>query len=79
MTMQAQPIDAVTVLEAQCLPDGVRVLLVPCNQVDDMRQLPKAVLFEGRRYGKTGWNSDSLVAYYRDDARFAVPHKGVPR
>ncbi len=79
MPKQAKAIDAVTVLEAQLLPDGVRVLLVPCNQVDDMRALPKAVTFEGRRYGKTGWNSDSLVAYYRDDARFAVPHQGVPR
>ena len=70
---KAQSIDAVPVLEAQTLPNGVQVLLVPCGDYDAMRHLPGAVVYKGRRYGKTGWNSDSFVAYYRTDAALARP------
>jgi hypothetical protein len=29
--------------------------------------MPPAVTFEGRTFGKTGWNSDTGRVYYRDD------------
>lgn len=33
---------------------------------EQVQKLPKALAYEGRIYVRTGWNSDKLVAYYRD-------------
>ena len=69
----AKPINGLVVLEHQCLPDGVNVLIVPCAGYEGVQQLPKVVECEGTVYGYTGWNSDRNVAYYRDDAMLAFP------
>jgi len=34
--------------------------------------LPKALEFEGRAYGQTGWNSDKNLAYYSTGKSFAT-------
>lgn len=58
----AKPLGGVVVLEHQCLPDGVNVLIVPCAGYES----------DGKVYGYTGWNSDRNVAYYRNDAMIAL-------
>jgi len=71
---KATPIsDALPVLVAETLPNGVRVVTVPCADWDAVSRLPPAVAFEGREYGRTGWDSDRRVAFYRTDARLASP------
>ena len=70
--LTAQPVNALPIIEAQTLPNGVKVLLVPCIDYDALRALPAAVAFEGVKFGRTGWNSDSHVAYYRNDALIAL-------
>jgi len=69
--MEAKPVKAIVVLEFQTLPDGVRVLIVPCSGYDMTTTLPKVVECDGIMYGYTGWNSDRNIAYYRDDAMIA--------
>lgn len=34
--------------------------------------LPNALEFQGRRYGKSGWNSDTGRVAYRTGSRFAL-------
>ena len=65
-------VDAVRVLGSETLPNGVRVVTVPCPE--DHRTfvtLPAAFDFDGARFGKTAFNSDCGVAYYRTDAALA--------
>lgn len=38
---------------------------------DAYRHLPVAVEFDGKRYQKTGWNSDECEAYYKQRGLFA--------
>jgi hypothetical protein len=65
-------VDAVRVLGRETLPNGVQVLTVPCSEAyETFKTLPVALDFEGARYGKTGFNSDARVAYYRTDAALA--------
>ena len=53
--------------------EGVGFLCTFCHDYDQFAQLPAGVMFEGRSFGKTGWNSDRCVAYYRTDRKFAIP------
>ena len=41
---------------------------------DALKRLPEVVEFNGRLYGRTGWNSDTGFAYYKADHNIA---KGV--
>lgn len=53
-------------------PDGVHCLILSCeNGYDTYKHLPDVLRYEERLYGKTGWNSDSLVAYYKTDVKLA--------
>lgn len=68
---RAKRIDDIVVLAAgEC--EGEFYLVTGCADYDNFRQLPGAVAFEGRRYGRTGWNSDSNQAYYKANAALAV-------
>jgi len=69
----ATPVKAITILEAQTLPNGVKVLLVPCKSYKALEKLPDALQYDNQVYGCTGWNSDSKVAYYRTDKAVAFP------
>jgi len=43
------------------------------NGWDDVKHLHgRVVLFAGRRFGFTGWNSDRNHAYFGGDAKFAI-------
>ncbi len=73
----AKALDAVLILDVQDLPDGVRVLKVPCADFDAFRALPKAVEHGGRPFGLTGWDSDMCLACYRSDAELAFRRTSV--
>ena len=71
--MRAKPIDMLTIRSAETLPNGVGVVMLDCANSDELARLPKAIEVDGVRYGRTGWNSDHCVAYYRTDAQLAKP------
>jgi hypothetical protein len=73
LKMVAQPVDGVLLLQShETLPDGVKVLTTACVDYDANKNLPKVVFYENALYGKTGWNSDKHIAYYRTDAQIAL-------
>lgn len=65
-------IRAVTVAAVEVLPNGVKAAMVQVDSAKDYLKQPKAIEIDGVVYGKTGWNSDSMVAYYRTDAVVAM-------
>ena len=69
---KANKINAVTVISIEELPNGVNVIMTDCNDYDHYSNLPKAVEYKNTVYGKTGWNSDSNIAYYRTDQKVAI-------
>lgn len=62
--------DAIRILAVEKC-DGTTFLTIDCRDWDVMRGLPKLVSFDGRVFGKTGWNSDRGIAYYSDAVRIA--------
>lgn len=69
--MTAHRIDAYVLQATETLPDGVKVIVVTCPDFDALTALPMALYYRGEIYGRTGWNSDTQVAYYRSDAEVA--------
>jgi len=66
--MQAKSLqNAVTVRATETLPDGVKVVMLDVADYIDFIRKPHAIEYEGQIYGRTGWNSDKCVAYYRTD------------
>ena len=57
------------------LPDGTVVVIVNCQDADEFKKLADCIIFSVRGasgiYGKTGWDSDRRVAFYRSDALVA--------
>lgn len=70
--MKAQPINnAIEVISHESLPCGIKVVVTPCIDQDGFVSLPKAITFNGATYGRSGWNSDRNVAYFRTDRAVA--------
>jgi len=66
--MQAKPIqNAITVRSAETLPDGVKVVMLDVADYIDFIRTPHAIEYDGEIYGRSGWNSDKHVVYYRTD------------
>jgi len=66
--MLAKPIqNAITVRLAETLPDGVKVVHLDVADYVDFIRSPHAIEYDGEVYGRSGWNSDRHVAYYRTD------------
>ena len=61
--------NSVVVEEVETLPTGVKVVTI--NHHGDIKQIPKAILFEGKVYGHVGWNDYRKLAYYRSDMKLA--------
>ena len=61
--------NSVIVNTIETLPTGVKVLTIDYN--GDYKQIPKAILFEGKVYGNSGWDSDRMTAYFRSDIKLA--------
>jgi len=51
---------------------GCFFLETQCHDYDEYTRIPSAVSFDGRQYGKTGWNSDRGVAYLKTGRPFAT-------
>jgi hypothetical protein len=68
----ATPVQGVTIQSLETLPDGVKVIHTSVGDYQDYKRLPKAVSHNGCLYGKSGWNSDRMCAYYRTDVPVAV-------
>lgn len=49
--------------------EGVHFAMVACADYEAYCALPQVISFEGRLLGRTGWNSDKGVAYFRSDAK----------
>jgi len=65
---KGQKIEAVAILEIECIPEeGLACAIVRCRDYDDYCALPDALRIDGATYGLTGWNSDRGHAYYRTD------------
>ena len=47
--------------------DDIGFLEVKVTGWDDVKKLPKGILFEEKEYGYSAWDSDRMVAYYRTD------------
>jgi hypothetical protein len=70
--MKATPVtDAFVPTQHGKNPGGEWYLSLNCPDYYAYRKLPQAVVFGGRTYGVTGWNSDIKLAYYRTDAPVA--------
>jgi len=66
----AMPIvDRVRVLGHEELPDGQICITVPCPNYQALTELPPMLEFNDKRFGRTGWNSDRMIAYYKTGAR----------
>jgi len=66
--MLASPIEnAITIRSAETLPDGVKVVQLDVADYMDFIRSPHAIKYDGEVYGRSGWNSDSHVVYYRSD------------
>jgi hypothetical protein len=66
--MQAKALyQSFTVRSAETLPDGVKVVMLDVADYIDFIRKPHAIEYEGQIYGRSGWNSDKCVAYYRTD------------
>jgi hypothetical protein len=65
--------DAFVVQSHETLPNGVSVMTLPLDDgFDGYKKLPQVLSYGGQLYGKTGWNSDRMVCYYRNDAAIAL-------
>jgi len=63
---------SISVIECGALPNGVHYLKVSCQNSDTYLNLPAALECNDVVYGRTGWDSDKCLAFYRTDAIFAV-------
>ncbi len=69
--MKAKPINDIPVNSFYTMPNGIRVAEVRCENYLGFSTLPGAVEVSNMRLGKSGWNSDQCVAYYRSDVLIA--------
>jgi hypothetical protein len=71
--MKATPIAAMEVSKSYSF-DGVDFLhtSVTADSYDEYKALPAGVTFDGKTYGKAGWNSDTGDVIYRTDRKVAL-------
>jgi hypothetical protein len=70
--MKAEVQEGVLIKCVETMSDGLKVLTVDCLDYDAYVSLPELVRFDGRVFGLTGWNSDTCLAYYRDNVKWAA-------
>jgi hypothetical protein len=69
--MFATPVIGSVKVNAAYAFEGHHWLEVPVTDWDDVKTLPVGLRYEGRTYGRTGWNSDRGVAYYSTRSAYA--------
>jgi hypothetical protein len=67
--------NAITIRSTETLPDGVKVVQLDVADYIDFIRKPHAIEYDGEIYGRSGWNSDRHVAYYRSDVKPAFAAK----
>ena len=71
--MKAKAIqNALLVRQWEHLPNGVRVVIVECESSTQFKALPHAITYQDQAYGRSAWNSDRFIAYYRTDIMHVV-------
>ena len=66
----AKPLEnALIVKSVETLPGGVKVVTLDCRDWAAFGQSPSALEYDGEVFGRTGWNSDKHVVYYRTDTK----------
>ena len=71
-SMLAKPLEnALSVRSVETLPDGVKVVTLDCRDAASFSRTPSALEYDGEVFGRTGWNSDKCVVYYRNDKKVA--------
>jgi len=60
------------VITSEASRGSLVILTTRCDDYDHFASLPDVVQYNGQIFGKTGWNSDSEKAYYRNDAKVAL-------
>jgi hypothetical protein len=53
--------------------DGITWASTNCRDYDVFAALPQTVMLNGKRLGKSGWNSDRGIAYYKSNSTFLIP------
>lgn len=51
--------------------EGVHYITATCYDYEHFRSLPDVISFNSQICGKSAWNSDKCVVYYRSDMKFA--------
>lgn len=51
--------------------EGQHIAEVECSDFDFYMTLPAAIEFQGKLFGKTGWNSDTCKACYKTGTNLA--------
>ena len=74
--MNVTPVtDALTVKRVEDLSDWYvgsnRFVVLECGDYDAFRSLPRAVVYDGEVYARTGWNSDRREVYYSNKMKVA--------
>ena len=70
---QAKRIEAVSVNQSYRLDSDFWLEVSFDGGYDAFAALPKALEYEDRKYGQTGWDSDKNLAFYCTSKKFAVP------
>jgi len=68
--MQAKPHNDMVAITAHYFMDNIGVLEIKVNDTDYLAQ-PQVLEYEGRLYGKSSWNSDTMLVCYRTDKQMA--------
>lgn len=70
--MNANPAkNAIKIDLVEKFPNGITCLITTCGDYDYYASLPCVIEFEGRLFGKTGWNSDTNNACYKSHTSVA--------
>ena len=64
--------DAFVIQSHETMPDGIMVITISlADGFETYKSLPQVLSYKDKLYGKTGWNSDYNICYYRDDVCIA--------
>lgn len=64
--------EAITIIRHEILGVNEKAIITRCDDYVMYKTLPSAVSFENEIYGKTGWNSDTRIAYFKTNQPVAM-------
>lgn len=69
--MRARALEEYINVTTAATVEGDSIITVSCPDYEAYSKLPAVVEFEEKLHGRTGWNSDRGVAYYKTSAPIA--------